>query len=47
MTCGVAAASVATAGVPHAVRTIDAMISRDRTYMSFFMVSFLLYLGLD
>jgi hypothetical protein len=30
---------------PQAVRTIDAMINRDSTYKSFFMVRFLLYLG--
>jgi hypothetical protein len=46
-------ASVATgassvgAAVPHAVRIIDAMSNRDKTYKSFFMVRFLLKLGFE
>jgi hypothetical protein len=46
----VAAGSVAAGGCvaappPQAVRTIEATINRDSTYINFFMVSFLLYLG--
>jgi hypothetical protein len=44
---GAGASVMAGAGVaalPHALRTIDAIISSDITYKSFFMVSFLLIL---
>jgi propanediol dehydratase small subunit len=49
----VAGASVAATGFsvaaapPHAVRTIDAMIKRDITYKSFFMVIFSPHKDLD
>jgi hypothetical protein len=41
---GAAGALVGTAAPPHAVRIIEAMISRDGMYKSFFMVRFLLKL---
>src|SRR6185436_6604167 len=42
----VAGGSVAAAWPPpQAARAIEAMINRDRTYKSFFMVNFLLYVG--